>query len=345
MIEEGLLLGVEEYWAAGWHGRTRFTVRDGLLHPSADATATPDLELPGTLFPRLSDHHVHLGLIDAERLLPAGITSVVDLGWIPDAAAEWHTDSRYPGSTLPEVRIAGGMLTCTGGYPAASGWAPAGAAIELADPAEAEEAVRAQVALGASVIKVTLNSVAGPVPSDELLTAIVLAARAHGVPVAAHTEGAGMARRALDAGVNAFAHTPFSEQLDTELIARMSRAGTAVISTLDIHGWGAPTRAFVIAQDNLRRFAAAGGRVRYGTDLGNGPLPVGVNARELSAIADAGLDRDSVVESIAGSWAPDSIGPRFSWVPGLPPRRAEDVPAWLSTARGTTIDYLEETLA
>ncbi|MET0726042.1 MAG: hypothetical protein ABWY36_06795 [Leifsonia sp.] len=344
MIDEGTLLGAEEYWTGGWRGRTLFTVRDGLLHPTPDSRATPDLELPGTLFPRLSDHHVHLGLVDAEQLMPSGITSVVDLGWIPEVAAAWHTDSSYPGSTLPEVRMAGGLLTCTGGYPVTSSWAPEGAAVEISGPAGAEEAVRAQIALGASVIKVTLNSLAGPVPSDELLTAIVLAARAHGVPVAAHVEGAGMARRALDAGVNAFAHTPFSEQLDTDMIARMSRAGTACISTLDIHGWGKPTHAFVVAQDNLRRFAAAGGRVRYGTDLGNGPLPVGVNVRELRAIVEAGLDRDHVVESIAGSWNPSTIGPRFAWVPGLPPESAADLPDWLVGAHGTTVDYLEETL-
>ncbi|WP_419817713.1 hypothetical protein [Glaciibacter flavus] len=343
MIVEGSVIGARQYWAGGWRGRCSFRLHDGLLHPLGSEEPA-DIEVPGTLFPRLSDHHVHLGLIDADALLPAGITSVVDLGWEPQAASTWHTESSFPGSTLPEIRIAGALLTCVGGYPSRSEWAPPGATVQLASPADAEAAVRAQIGLGASVIKVTVNSDAGPVPSAELLAAIVSAARAHGVPVAAHTQGAGTARLALDAGVNVFAHTPFTERLDDDVIERMSRAGTAVISTLDIHGWGEPDSAFETAQDNLRRVAAAGARVRYGTDLGNGALPIGVNTRELAAMAAAGIDRDALVASIAGVWNPPAIGPRLAWIPGVPPETAEETASWLAGARGTTIDYLEETL-
>ena len=46
-----------------------------------------------------------------------------------------------------------------------------------------------------------------------------------------------------------------------------------VVSTLDIHLFGRETPELDVAKDNLRRFAAAGGRVAYGTDLGNGPIP------------------------------------------------------------------------
>ncbi|MEJ3403670.1 hypothetical protein WDJ51_02875 [Rathayibacter sp. YIM 133350] len=344
MIDEGMFLGVEEYWAGGWHGRSVFRVREGLLYPVGGDQLVTDVELPGTLFPRLTDHHVHVGLVDAEQIMPGGITAVVDLGWVPRLAAEWHTESGFPGSPLPEVRIAGGLLTCEGGYPVNAGWAPAGAAVELRGPADADAAVRAQIALGASVIKVTVNSDEGPVPSPELLTAIVTAARAHGVPVAAHVQGDGMTRRALDAGVNVLAHTPFTEVLDSDIVARLSRAGTAVVSTLDIHGWGSPTDEYENALVNLTRIAAAGGRVRYGTDLGNGPLPVGINPRELAALADAGLDREALVASIAGTWQPSSIGPRLAWVPGSPPETAAETAEWLSGARASTIDYLEETL-
>lgn len=345
MILEGTLIATLEYWAGAWRGPSVFRVRDGLLHPAEADAAGERIELPGTLFPRLSDHHVHLGLVDGEQLMAGGITSVVDLGWEPQTAALWHTESGFPGSPLPEVRIAGGLLTCVGGYPGRSGWAPDGAAIELASPEQADAAVRAQVGLGASVIKVTLNSDAGPVPGDDLLAAIVTAARAHGVPVAAHVQGEGMTKRALDAGVNVLAHAPFTERLGAELIGRMSRGGTAVISTLDIHGWGEPTEQFTIAQENVRHLAAAGARVRYGTDLGNGPLPIGVNQRELAGLAGAGLDRDELITSIAGNWHPETVGPRLAWVPGIPPETGEDAAAWLAGARATTVDYLEETLS
>ncbi|WP_308466364.1 amidohydrolase family protein [Rathayibacter soli] len=299
------------------------------------STTEVDIHIPGTVFAHLTDHHVHLGLIEARALLPGGLTDVTDLGWEPPTAGGW-LNSRDP--ALPAVRIAGGFLTCTGGYPSRSSWAPSGAAIELAAPTDAAGAVSAQAALGASVIKVTLNSVAGPVPSDALLAAIVTAAREHELPVVAHAEGVGQAERALDAGVTALAHTPFSERLADGVVGRMASAGLVWISTLDIHGWGRKTAAFEVASDNLRRFAGAGGRVLYGTDLGNGPLPVGVNQRELLALAEVGLDGDALVRSIAGSAEEAAFGPRFARVPGRPPGAARETAHWLATARGCTID-------
>ncbi|MGN6205159.1 amidohydrolase family protein [Humibacter sp.] len=343
MLEEGQIVAFEAAWTGSFRGRSAYALLDGLLQPvGPDARA--DIEVPGTLVPRLTDHHVHLTLIDPEPLLAGGITHVVDLGGDPAITGRLRRDAAFPGSTLPDIHIAGAFLTCPGGYPKGRDWAPDAAVVELSDPDQAEAAVRTQAAAGASVIKVTVNSDAGPVPEPELLVAIVTAARGEGVPVAAHVEGQGMTERALDAGVNVIAHTPFTERLEPELIARMSRAGTAVISTLDIHGWGDRSSAFEIATHNVRHLAAAGVRVLYGTDLGNGPLPLGVNSRELDALAAAGLERDALVAGIAGSTHADAIGPRFAWIPGTPPESATDAAHWLATARATTIDYLEETL-
>ncbi len=343
MIDEGQVVVFEASWAGTFRGRSAFTLVDGLLRPiRSDAPA--DIEVPGTLLPRLTDHHVHLGLIDPDALLRGGITHAVDLGGDPSLTGRLRRDAAFPGSTLPAIHIAGAFLTCVGGYPKGRPWAPDAAVVELADPAEAETAVRTQAAMGASVIKVALNGVAGPVPSPELLAAIVTAARAEGMPVAAHVEGEGMTRRALDAGVNVLAHTPFSERLDPQLVARMSRAGTAVISTLGIHAGGGDDAPAAIARDNLRHLAAAGVRVLYGTDLGNGPLPVGVSEGELTALAEAGMGRDELVASIAGTARPEAVGPRLAWAPGTPPDTAVATAEWLATARATTIDYLEETL-
>ena len=92
-----------------------------------------------------------------------------------------------------------------------------------------------------------------------------------------------MTRLALDAGVDVLAHTPFTETLDAALISRAARAGQRWISTLDIHrddpGGARASRA------NLAAFVAAGGRVLYGTDLGNGEQPAGVNSAELRSAA------------------------------------------------------------
>ena len=171
----------------------------------------------------------------------------------------------------------------------------------MATPEEAAGAVARQAAAGASVIKVTLNAVAGPVLDGGTLAAIVTAAHERMLPVAAHTEGAGQAAAAFAAGVDLLAHTPFSERLPDELLAAMA-GRLAWISTLDIHGWGRPTAAFAVASDNLRRFHAGGGRVLYGTDLGNGPLPVGLNRREIEALLDCGLSTDDVLAALTADF-------------------------------------------
>ena len=199
--------------------------------------------------------------------------------------------------------------------------------LEVRSPDAAAAAVDTQLAAGASFIKLTLNSDAGPVLDDATLAAVVAHAHAAGTTVTAHTQGVGQAERAFAAGVDRLAHAPWSERLGDDLLTAM--AGTQQwVSTLDIHGWGNYGADFATAQDNLRRFHALGGTVLYGTDLGNGALPVGINIRELRALQGAGLDDDDLVRSIAGDGAA-GFGQRISFIPG---ERSADVPAWLARA-------------
>jgi hypothetical protein len=123
------------------------------------------------------------------------------------------------------------------------------------------------------------------------------------------------------------------------------------VSTLDVHGWGSPTAEQDVAIDNVRRFAALGGTVVYGTDLGNGPLPLGVNPRELQALAAAGLGRDALLAALAHDAAPErgahggamhadvhlsSAGAALAtWIPGDAPGDPADhdaLAAWLARA-------------
>ncbi|CAM5410911.1 hypothetical protein [Leifsonia shinshuensis] len=329
-------LQVDAVWTGtAFDGPRTFRVDGERLVP-APAGSTAALPLGGTLFSSLTDHHVHLGLVDPGALFAGGITHAVDLGWIPDVAASWLADD----PALPAVAIAGALLTAPGGYPARSGWAPEGAAAEVGGPREAGDAVRRHVMLGASRIKVALNSDAGETVDNPTLAAIVEESHAAGLPVVAHVQGPGQPARAVEAGVDQLAHTPFTERLDDALIAEAVRRGMTWISTLDIHGWGVPNEHHRIAVDNLRRFIAQGGRVLYGTDLGNGDLPVGVNARELAALQKAGLTRTDLVRAIAGDQPATAPGPRVAWVPTPPPADDDDLPAWLATARGLRVPDL-----
>ena len=294
----------------------------------------------GTVLPGFLDAHVHLALIDPAALVTGGIARVIDLG---GAIPQGHTSG-------PEAAYAHQFVTAPGGYPTHTGWAKRGWSYEAADEADAAAAVDAQVSAGASVLKVTLNSAAGPVLSMEVLAALVGRAHERGLFVVAHAEGAGQAERAFIAGVDAFAHTPFSETLSAELIVAMATSMTW-ISTLDIHGWGTPTAEFDTASGNLRRFHAAAGRVLYGTDLGNGPLPLGLNRREIEALLGAGLTPDDVLRALC---APTPLGlthslthgltqgdQRVSYIPGQRPPHDSEFADWLCSARSLTRPELE----
>ena len=323
------------------------TTSDGAVVRDAPVVL-PELHLAGTVLPAFADAHVHLGLVDATALVPHGIAAVHDLGWIPDAAAGWAAEAgRSAGaSRLPDVLFAGAFLTAPGGYPSDRSWAPAGSVVEVATPADAVAAVDRQAAAGASCVKVALNAVAGPVPDDATLAALVARAHERGVPVVAHSEGPGQAERAFAAGVDRLAHAPFSERLPDALLAAMAGAshhdGTSAmtwVSTLDIHGWGAPTPEHDVAVDNVRRFVAAGGTVVYGTDLGNGPLPVGVNARELRALAAAGLGPDALLRALT-SGPPrraERRVPAREMRPGTHPSRTD---AALATLAGAAVTFV-----
>ena len=315
-------------------GPTAFDVRgDRLLLAPAESGSAPALELGGTLFPRLTDHHTHLGLTDPSALFAGGITHAIDLGWDPSVSSAWLADT--PGH--PTVRIAGALITAPGGYPANAGWCPPGSWAEVDSPGGARDAVREQVMAGASLIKATLNTDAGETVDDATLAAIVQESHAAGLPVAVHAQGDGQTARAVRARVDQLAHTPFTERVDDDTIEAAVAQGMSWITTLDIHGWGDPTEHHRIAVENLRRFARAGGTVLYGTDLGNGPLPAGVNPRELGAMLDAGLDATALLRSIAGDSLPAELGPRFAWTPATRPGDDAGLPAWLATARGLTV--------
>lgn len=330
----------------------------------------------GTWLPPFVDAHVHLGLVDPVAVRRGGIAVVHDLGWVPDVARTWPG---RPG--FPEVAFAAAFLTAPGGYPSDRSWAPPGSVEAVGSPEAAVAAVDRQVAVGASFVKVALHADAGPVPDDATLAALVDRAHARGRDVVAHVEGRGMAARAFEAGVDRLAHAPFSERLPDDLLAKMAHphphpehnparrrtrpdgrkgpdndpqvvlGGSRVswVSTLDVHGWGSPTAQQDVAIDNVRRFAALGGTVVYGTDLGNGPLPPGVNARELRALAAAGLDADALLAALthdaaercvpgralrAGTQHSSADASLATWVPGDPPDLDDPdaVATWLARA-------------
>lgn len=311
-------------WLNGWHDATAIAIDEQGFRLATPSDPAPEGHLDGTALPGFRDSHVHLGLADGTKLIDAGIAAVDDFGWELEAARGWLNNEN-----LPHITIAGQLLTAPGGYPTQSGWAPDGATYEIASAADAAAAVDRQYAAGAGFIKIALNADVGPVVDDDTLTAIVTHASSLGLRTAAHTQGVGQAERAFHAGVDRLAHAPWSERLSDESIAAMARV-MSWVSTLDIHGWGRYDADFAVANDNVRRFYAAGGDIRYGTDLGNGPLPLGINHRELLALEHAGLGLDALIDTIARPPAPGRFGKHLSVITS---DNSEDPAAWLTTAR------------
>ncbi len=255
---------------------------------TVDATGT-------TVAPGFIDAHVHIGFAGPASVVAGGVTTVRDLAWPPERIWPLVARSREPDFEGPRIIAAGQMLTVPGGYPLTASWAPAGTGRAVTDRGEAHAAVAEQADRGAAVIKVALNPPAGPVLDESTLAAIVSAAHQRGLRVTGHVHGLAELRKAVDAGVDELAHMLMSpESIPDRLLERMVDQDMTIVPTLAVR-FGRDRR---VAVDNLRRFVVAGGRVVYGTDLGNaGPRP-GIDPREVKSMARAGM---SPLDTIASA--------------------------------------------
>jgi imidazolonepropionase-like amidohydrolase len=246
-----------------------------------------------TLIPGFIDCHVHIGFYHPRRLLERGVTTARDLAWPPSLLWPLVESSRDPASG-PLLLAAGQMLTAPGGYPTRAAWAPPGTGRTVTSPAEAGTAVSEQADRGAAVIKVALNPEVGPVLDPPTLTAIVAAAAERGLGVTGHVTGIHELVKALDAGVSELAHMLMGgDVIPAELIARMVAQEMAVVPTLAVRR--ALDRRRAIA--NLEAFLEAGGKVVYGTDLGNSRPRPGIDRREVTAMEGAGMGPKEIVAS------------------------------------------------
>ncbi|HJY45580.1 MAG TPA: hypothetical protein VJ301_13235 [Propionibacteriaceae bacterium] len=325
---------VDDLWIGQRLGPTLLEQVDDGLRPVAFGRAAVQRahvpQLPGALLPGIIDRHVHLGLVDATALADTAVVEVYDLGWVPNIARAWKIDPPTGGL----VRIAGPFLTAIGGYPVDRAWAPSGSVHELAGPAEGVRAVEEAVTHGHDLIKLVLHS-GGPLLDDATLLAVVRAAHLHRLPVGVHAEGEGQARRAFEAGADILVHVPWSERVSDDLLRAMA-GSMRWFSTFAIHADAERDRAL----DNARRFVQFGGRLEYGTDMGNdaygGQAPPGPRAEEISALGQAGLAGDALLTSLTGPAGDHLQLDRAVYAPHLLPNSAADVADWMSQAHRLT---------
>lgn len=244
-----------------------------------------------TLLPGFIDAHVHLGFFDPTEVLAGGVTAARDTGWPASEIFALTSKLQQDPTAGPYLLATGPMVTAEGGYPTRAEWAPRGTGIEVGDESQVRDAVTDLISRGAKFIKVAQEPHQGPVMSLDVLGAVVAAAHAEGVRVTSHCGSLDQLKVAITCGVDELAHGLWSdESIPDDVIDAMVVARMTVVPTMHID----PSDQRV---DNLRRFAAAGGHVIYGTDMGNAGPPPGTDVAELKLMMSAGLALEDALSS------------------------------------------------
>jgi imidazolonepropionase-like amidohydrolase len=154
---------------------------------------------------------------------------------------------------------------------------------EVATVAQARERARRELRAGADGVKIFAGAIVGgdigvlPMPLD-IATAVVQEAHRAGKPAFAHPSNEKGIDVAIASGVDVLAHTaPETGPWDEQLVARLRAHHMALVPTLTLFeveirrgGGGAEVveREEGIATQQVGAFAAAGGPVLFGTDIG-----------------------------------------------------------------------------
>jgi imidazolonepropionase-like amidohydrolase len=251
----------------------------------------------GTILPGFIDLHVHS---TTPSMLRAGVTTTRNLGEPEAVLRPPHALPRYP-----RMFSSGPLITVPGGYPTRSN---PGLAAPVRSAEEAERKVDALVAKGAAVIKISLETFDGRVPTLDAgqVRAIVARAHRHGRRATAHVaDGRGL-RIALDGGVDELAHMPCTGVSPDQLEALAAR-GIEVVGTL--RGGRLFRPQCHDSLTNARAFVAAGGRLLYGTDIP--AVPATLDLVELGLLRQASLSSQQTLAA-GTSEAGRALGrPRF----------------------------------
>ena len=169
--------------------------------------------------------------------------------------------------------------------------------------------VRRQVRAGVDGIKIFAGSIEGdevlPMPLERA-QAIVVEAHRLERPVFAHPSNLAGIELALDSGVDVLAHVTSDDQpWSGELVERMRRAHMALIPTLSLFDVEATKDGASVEQAQkivdravarLRAYAAAGGEILFGTDVGY--IYQFDTAEEYTLMARAGMSFRQILASL-----------------------------------------------
>ena len=311
-------------------------VRDGFVIPETGARLL-DLKTQFVL-PGLIDMHVHISSDDnllrsrlegssrdfedvfviaqgnARRTLEAGFTTVRDLGGEGRTTATLRDAINNGVIVGPTIIPAGTMVSVTGGHGGVNGLnrtytrAIAADRTNICDgPDGCASAVRAQISIGAEVIKFAAtggvrSNVAGGLGkqmTDAEMKAIVDTGHSFGRKVTAHAHGKEGIDAALRAGVDSIEHGSFIDD-ETVKLFKAENAGLVPTAVAPIAALAqarrgdAPGPQLAKAEEAAAAHAASiaraikgGVRILFGTD--SGVAPHGDNAKEFALMVQAGM--------------------------------------------------------
>ncbi|MBP6380531.1 MAG: amidohydrolase family protein [Sphingorhabdus sp.] len=338
-------------------------VRDGFVAPEADARLV-DLKTQFVL-PGLIDMHVHISSDDnllrsrlegpgrdvedvfviaqnnARLTLEAGFTTVRDLGGDGRTTATLRDAINNGVIVGPTIIPAGTMVSVTGGHGGVNGLnrtlthAVAAERTNICDgPDSCASAVRAQISIGAEVIKFAAtggvrSNVAGGLGkqmTDAEMKAIVDTGHSFGRKVTAHAHGKEGIDAALRAGVDSIEHGSF---IDDETVKLFKAENAALVPTAvapiaalaQARRGDAPGPQLAKAEEAAAAHAAStaraikgGVRILFGTD--SGVAPHGDNAKEFALMVKAGMAPAQAIKSATADNAAELERPIGAILPG-----------------------------
>jgi imidazolonepropionase-like amidohydrolase len=270
------------------------------------------------------------GVVNANKTLQAGFTSVRDVGSQPFFAVDLRRaidEGQFPG---PRVVASGPAISITGGHGDMNGFAPgvenrmypAERGYSIADgPEQVRHQVREQIKYGVDLIKLHATGGVlslGDKPGAEQLTyeemkMAVDEAHRTGRKVAAHAHGTQGIKDAVRAGVDSIEH---GSLIDAEGIEMMKARGTYLVA--DIYNddyilgkaveFGLPKENVEkektvgrLQRENFAKAVAAGVKIAFGTDAG--VYPHGDNAKQFHYMVKFGMTPAGAIRAATSSAA------------------------------------------
>ncbi len=352
-------------------GASTIIVRDGKVAEVRDGFAPPEegarlVDLKSQfVLPGLIDMHVHISSDDnllrsrlegpgrdvedvfviaqnnARLTLEAGFTTVRDLGGEGRTTATLRDAINNGVIVGPTVIPAGTMVSVTGGHGGVNGLnraytrAIAAERTNVCDgPDGCASAVRAQISIGAEVIKFAAtggvrSNVAGGLGkqmTDAEMKAIVDTGHSFGRKVTAHAHGKEGIDAALRAGVDSIEHGSF---IDDETVKLFKAEGAALVPTAvapiaalaQARRGDAPGPQLAKAEEaaaahanSMMRAVKGGVRILFGTD--SGVAPHGQNAKEFALMVKAGMTPAQAIKSATIDNAAELDRPIGAIMPG-----------------------------